>query len=393
MANEQVNLNHFRSFFLFLRNLRLLRRMARRNKEQSKHNRWLQRQKDKKERAWSRRRKRRIIKTIIRSWFRPAQKPKQLPIPVQPVVVRPYQAVSEWARRKRIIRFLLRRFWKNLLSNEKKHIPYGKTSMVFNESGVKATIVLNSLACFVMAYLIIQLAGQALTYVFAFNFDYTSTIRYYGVVYFMTPRDWTPDAVLTLQSIQPFTGLILGLLSLIAYLKVQHFEGVLKMLFLWMFVCGMIAFFGALAVGTIFTKGFGHVIVYLYFMDTAKLIFSMLALGVLLLSGTFSRPLFLNSANTYFMEVNQYNVKPFVRLQVIYPYMAGTILLLLFKLPGLTYYEGFMFITFLVFLLPLWLSPGLVAEQTFEANGELRLRKGLVIASFLFLILYRILTA
>lgn len=388
-VNEDYN--PLKNLIKLIRKIRLLRRIGRRNRRQKEQKAREFARRQKFLRQCRRRRRRRIIRLFLRSCLKSLFRPRAQIRPVELVlpVVRQGITYTKWGRRRRIFGFLWRRFLKSLLSGERKEKKPGKRYTL--DTGSKLAILMNSAAGFLMAYFTIQFTGMWLTKLFAGGFDYESAIRYWGVIYYMTPREWTPDAVLTLYSIMPFTGLILGLLGLIVYHYVQHFEGILKLYFLWMYVCGLIAFFGALSVGTIFTKGFGHVIVYMYFMDTAKLIFSLVSLGILLLSGTFSRTLFLNSANSYFPELNHLNLRPFIRYQVILPFVAGSVFILLVKIPELTYYEAFTFVPFLIFLLPLWMSPGLTAEMQFESTGALRLRKWLFLTSLVVWVAFRIL--
>jgi len=388
-VNEDYN--PLKSLIKLIRKIRLLRRIGRRNRRQKEQKAREFARRQKFLRQCRRRRRRRIIRLFLRSCLKSLFRPRAQIRPVELVLPVVSQGITytKWGRRRRIFGFLWRRFLKSLLSGERKEKKPGKRYTL--DTGSKLAILMNSAAGFLMAYFTIQFTGMWLTKLFAGGFDYESAIRYWGVIYYMTPREWTPDAVLTLYSIMPFTGLILGLLGLIVYHYVQHFEGILKLYFLWMYVCGLIAFFGALSVGTIFTKGFGHVIVYMYFMDTAKLIFSLVSLGILLLSGTFSRTLFLNSANSYFPELNHLNLRPFIRYQVILPFVAGSFFILLVKIPELTYYEAFTFVPFLIFLLPLWMSPGLTAEMQFESTGALRLRKWLFLTSLVVWVAFRIL--
>lgn len=383
--------NPFKGLLLLIRKVRLMRRIGRRNRRAKKQQ-ALETERRKKFLAQCRRRRRRrIIRLFLRSCMKSVFRTNAKIRPVELVLPVVSQGITytKWGRRRRIFGFLWRRFLQSLLKGERREKKPGKKYTL--DTGSKLAILMNSTAGFLMAYFTIQFVGMWLTTLFAGGFDYDSAIRYWGVIYYMTPREWTPDAVLTLYSIMPFTGLIMGLLGLIVYHYVQHFEGILKIFFLWLYVCGLIAFFGALSVGTIFTKGFGHVIVYLYFMDTAKLIFSLVSLGVLLLSGTFSRTLFLNSANSYFPELNHLNLRPFIRYQVILPLVAGSIFILMVKIPELTYYEAFTFVPFLIFLLPLWMSPGLTAELQFESTGTIRLRKWLFILSIVVWAVFRML--
>ena len=347
------------------------------------------------ERQWLRQRRRRLIRFVLRRSIHRIfqEKPAKVHVPeIRKVEIKEATPYTVWGRRKRIIRFLLRKFYYNLRYGEVQNRSQGYLFWQNVGPAGKLSIVLNSLSTSLIAYLIITFTGQLLNFIVAGTFGYTAALHYYRVIYFISPRDYTIDAVQTLFSIEPFTALMLGIVSLIVYLYVRRFEGVLKQVFLWGYVWGMILFFGALAIGNILTKGFGHVITYLYLMDTAKLVLTMTALGVLLLAGTFSRMLFLSQANSYFTEINHHNASHFVRYQVVWPFTLSVILVVILKLPEIQYYEAFTLLTGYIFILPVWQSPLQGAEIQFEESGTLFLRRKILIFSVLIWIFYRLFT-
>lgn len=372
-----------------------MRRIGRRRKADRKAALHADRLRRLSEKQWQRHRRRRLIRFVLRRTIRRIFQEKQPEVyvpKVQTVQVKEATPYTVWGRRKRIIRFLLRRFYHNLRYGEKQNRSQGYMFWKNVGPAGKLSIVLNSLSSSLIAYLIISFTGQLLNYLVAATFGYAAAIRYYRVVYFITPREYTMDAVQTLFSIEPFTALLLGIIFLIVYMYVRRFEGVLKQVFLWGYVWGMILFFGALAIGNILTKGFGHVITYLYLMDTAKLVLTMMALGVLLLAGTFSRMLFLSLANSYFTEINHHNASHFVRFQVVWPFVLSVAFIVLFKLPEVQYYEAITLLTGIIFILPVWQSPLPGAEIQFEDSGTLFLRRKLLIFSVLIWIFYRLFT-
>lgn len=372
-----------------------MRRVGRRRKTERRMREHAARLRQLNERQWLKRRRRRLIRFVVRRSIRQLfqQKKTEVIVPeIKTIQVKEATPYTTWGRRKRIIRFLLRRFYHNLRYGDPESRRKGYTIWKTIGPAGKVAMVLNSLASALVAYLLVSFIGQVLNKLVAATFNYGAVIRYYRVIYFISPRDYTPDAVKTLFSIEPFTALLLGIIALIVYLYVRHFEGTLKLVFLWAFVWGMVLFFGALAIGNIFTKGFGHVMTYLYLMDTAKLVLTMGALGVLLLAGTFSRMLFLSQANCYFQELNQYNVRGVVLYEVVWPYFLATGFIILMKIPMLQYYEAFTLLTGLIFILPVWQSPGLEAEMPFEYSGRLYLRRKMLIFSILIWFFYRIFT-
>ncbi|MGC8865394.1 MAG: hypothetical protein ACP5O2_06695 [Bacteroidales bacterium] len=395
MEKTSDQYNPFERLRILWRKIRLTRRIGHRRKAERKMREQAARLRQLNERQWQKRRQRRLIRFVIRRSIRKLfqQKKTEIVVPeIKTTQLKEAASYTIWGRRKRIICFLLRRFYHNLRYGDPESRRKGYTLWKTIGPAGKLAIVLNSWSSAIVAYFLVSFTGQLLNTLVASTFNYAAVIRYYRVIYFISPREYTTDAVKTLFSIEPFTALFLGIMALIVYLYVRPFEGTLKQIFLWAYVWGMVLFFGALAVGNIFTKGFGHVITYMYLMDTAKLIITMGALGVLLLVGTFSRALFLSQANCYFQELNQYNLRGIVLYQVVWPYFLATAFIVLIKLPQIQYYEGFTLLTGLIFILPVWQSPGLEAEMLFEYSGRLYLRRKILIFSILIWILYRFFT-
>ncbi len=387
----------FYSVKLFFRKMKLLRRIRKKNKQVEKMAKQQIHEREKYLKKWERRRRRRLLRFTLKKQFQKIFRPKKKGKTQQIVKIdeepkQKHAGYSSWKRRKRIIRFLIYKSIKSWSFGKKTDVQNRQVATARLNKRDKWIMMLNSASAFIIAYLTIQIIGQMLTLFIAQNFEFQGSIRYWGVVYFITSNDWTPDAVLTLYSVQPLVGLTLALISLIIYLNVQQFEGILKMIFLWLYINGLVAFFGALAVGTIISKGFGFVVIYLYLMDTGKLLVSLCSLGILLIIGVFSRSLFINSANVYFEEINFKNVKSVIRYHIVYPALLGSFILILFKLPKITSYELFTLSTIILLLLPVWTSPGIMGEKIFENKGNLTLRPWMLLLSFSALMLFRLLT-
>jgi hypothetical protein len=119
-----------------------------------------------------------------------------------------------WKRRKRIIRFLIYKSIKSWSFRKKTDVQNRQIATARLNKREKWIMMLNSASAFIIAYLTIQIIGQMLTLFIAQNFEFQGSIRYWGVVYFITSNDWTPDAVLTLYSVQPLVGLTLAFSAL-----------------------------------------------------------------------------------------------------------------------------------------------------------------------------------
>lgn len=399
-GKQQFETNPIKDLLLFFRKIRLLLRIGRSRKKALKLKRAQSKLEEIKRRKWNKRKRYRLFKIVlkktIRNFFKQQTSfvdqtanasPPKLNFYGQPI-----REYSAWYRRKRLIRFVIRRLihgWKTDQRKAKKHSLSTQTKVP--DQLEKLIIGFNSTGYFLLAYITFQLINQLLTAFIAKQFGFRVELTYHGIWYNVARTDWTADSVKTLFSIQPVTGLTLGLLSLIVYWRVKHFEGLLKLFFLWAFVFGFNAFFGGVFIGSLFSKGFGHVLIWSYLMDTAKLVASLASLTFMLFIGSLTQNMFLYSANTYFGELNKHNLRPFINAQFFYPLIIGNLLLFLIKLPGIEVYEGFMLLTPFIVMLPLFVSPNLPCELYFDnSHAGYRIRLRLLIVMLTIIVLYRI---
>ena len=250
-------------------------------------------------------------------------------------------------RRRRLIKYIAKKQFRYFI-NDIKHFDINTLKKWFRWFGAIAEnkerrkhfliIAGNSVVLFLLSYLLIYAIAQIVTMFVALNFDYKVILFYHKIYYAIDATDWTADSVKILFSIPPFTGLVLGIVSIIIYSTFQNEGGLLKLFFLWMFIHGMNMFFGSLLMGTLLNKGFGWVIAYLYYMDTGKMIFSILSIFALIAIGGVVSKSFLISGNSYFNFLNRENRKFLLFSQVLLPVFIGTIILILLKIPNNFYY-------------------------------------------------------
>jgi hypothetical protein len=214
-------------------------------------------------------------------------------------------------------------------------------------------ITVNSIAYFIISFIVIYLLGQLLTAVIALQYDFKSVIYYHRLAWAIDSSDWTVESVKLLFSLAPLLSFIVGVICLIIYVLLYDERTNLKQFFLWGFAHGMVWFFGATLAGALLDNGIGYVIMYMYFQDTERTILSLLSLTALLLTAAFTTRWFLFSGNAYFNQLNEHNRSFFTYSQIIVPAFLGTLILILSKLPLITYYELFTLLTMLVFIIPI----------------------------------------
>lgn len=249
----------------------------------------------------------------------------------------------------------------------------------------------NSLSYFIIAFIFMYLLGQFATAIAGLQFEYTSIIYYYKLVYAIDSGIWTSDAVKFLYSITPILTLLVGIIALIIFIRVYDNIAHYKIFFLWCFAFSITWSFGALLAGTILDKGIGYVVMYFYMLDTGKLILSLFALTMLLLISTITTKWFLFSANSYFNELNEHNRAFFTFASILLPLLTGTIIMILVKLPQITYYEIFILLLGLIYGIPILLRYSGFPTFFFDEFAiRIKLDKTALIAAIVLLIGFRV---
>lgn len=216
-------------------------------------------------------------------------------------------------------------------------------------------IFFNSLSYFIIAFIFMYLLSHFATAIAALQFEYTSIVYYYRLVYVIDSGAWTSDAVKFLFSMTPVVSLLFGIIFFIVFIQMYDNQAHFKIFFLWCFAYAIIWSFGALLAGTIIDRGIGYVVMYFYMKDTGKLIISLFALTMLLISSTITTKWFLFSANSYFNQLNEHNRSFFTFANILLPLVVGTGIMILVKLPEITYYELFILLLGIIYGIPVLL--------------------------------------
>jgi hypothetical protein len=232
--------------------------------------------------------------------------------------------------------------------------------------GTYPIIFFNSTIIFLLAYVMLDSLTKLATGISAMAFDFNSIILYYGVDFLVLSRDWSTDSVQVIFSTGPVLALILGVLVLILYIKVMEESGILRLLLLWLFSHCMVILFGEILAGALLSKGFGYVIMYLFFMDTGKMILSLFSMVVLVTLGLFMARMYLYTGNIYFNFLSKANRGKFIRYQFLYPWIVGDIILILLKLPEVRMYEISVNLTMFFLLMPVILRGASMQDLYFD---------------------------
>jgi len=227
-------------------------------------------------------------------------------------------------------------------------------------------ISINSTVLFLIAYILVFSLISFITVLSASAFDISSEIQYNQILFYIRSYDWTSDAVKAIFSTGPILALLSGTLLWILYTKVAEETGILKLLVVWMTAQCVIFFFGDMMIGALFSKGFGYVIMYLYFMDTGKMIITLFALSAMFTLGLMMARQLLFTANTYFNVLPGDQARRFTLVQYLIPFVAGNIIIGLVKLPGISLYEIFLNFSIILLLIPVYIRAGMMQDLFFD---------------------------
>jgi hypothetical protein len=231
-------------------------------------------------------------------------------------------------------------------------------------------ISLNSTVLFLLAYFVLFFLSQAITVLAASFFNYPTIIYYYEIYFNIDADAWFQDSVKTIFSAGPLVIFVIGISFFIIYNNIRESTGPYKLFFLWGFLHAVNMLFGALLVGTLFETGVGHVISWMYIMDTGKVLYSIISIFLLVIAGLLSTKQFLISANTYHNEMNKFNRNSFIVSQVFMPYLAGNAFLLLLRQPRFVFYDTFTVLILLISIIPVLLSYRSFNELYFEEEEK-----------------------
>lgn len=258
---------------------------------------------------------------------------------------------KKWYVRYRKIRYL----WHTgqlFKVDRDKVIQYLEKKIFFAFRRDNLIIAVNSTAIFLLAYFFVYISKQFAVAIAANSLDIRTIIYYFEIDYLIRGTEWTQDAVKIVFSMGPFITLMISLIALIIYLNYIEKRWIVRTFVLWVFCHALIQFLGEVMAGTLLGRGFGWVLMYLYFADTANMIVSIVAVILLVGAGLFFSKNFLFTGNTYFNFLHGHRTNKFVFSQVIMPYLIGNVILILIKLPGLTVLELLINLSMLLLLLP-----------------------------------------
>jgi len=252
-------------------------------------------------------------------------------------------------------------------------------------------VIINSLCYFILAYLTVNFIASLVTSLASLQFQYSTVIKYHKVIFAIDQQKWSGDAVKMLFSVNPLVGTLLSVISLIIYNNLVENNRLFKMYFLWIFIHSVNLTLGTILSGSFVEKGFGYVLMYLYFTDTLRLILTIISAFTMLFVGYFISRKFLFSANTYFNDLTDRNIDFVVYGHIFIPSLLGTLFLMLLKLPEITEDDMFAIPSVMIIITPLLLRYSFYPNFYFHQDkAEIKLDKTLLLLTLFIVAMFRI---
>lgn len=216
-----------------------------------------------------------------------------------------------------------------------------------------SSIIINSTIIFISTYILTYLFYWLSELLMASFYGLDSTLYFYDLKFNDHSQLWSRFNILVITGVSPFICLITGTFLYKVLFKNSRFTGLQKLFILWLSFHMLNHFFGAFPSGVVTDEGFGYVAAWLYMNTAFKFMFALLSLFVLGLIGYFSAQNILETSDSP-NRIKGDKRPSFILMQMILPWIFGTIILLLIRLPhDFDYpYETLMLFSTLFMIIP-----------------------------------------
>jgi hypothetical protein len=250
---------------------------------------------------------------------------------------------------------------------EKKPALFSQRNPVFRN----LTIAVNSIMIFMITYILVYLFYWLTSMMVASLYGLDSSLYYFDLKFNDHSPLWNRFNILLVTGIPPFFCLFLGIVLYKVLFKFNSFVGLQKLFILWAAFHLINHFFGAFPSGIVTDEGFGYVAAWMYMNTAFKFMFSLVSLFVLGLIGFYSAQHILETSDSLH-RIKANNRLPFMLYQIAIPWLIGTIILLLVRIP---HNFDFPYETLMLFSMVFMIIPPFFNEKAKPELNLLRVKK------------------
>jgi len=257
---------------------------------------------------------------------------------------------------------------------------YRRESVTQSDRSKLFYMFINSTALYILAYLTLYTIHQLVTSLVALSLDIKSVIFYHKIDFRISADQWSQERVIYTFLAGPVTCLILAIVFYRLYRVFKKKTSSAKLYFYWLYLHGCNLFFGSYVAGVITNSGFHWVTNYIPVPRKGEFVISFFAVMVLFAIGYFSTKGFIQMSPAKNL-IERFNRKAFVLAVCAGPWVVGSAILILFKIPNILPSE------MLVYLMVFTISvPVILIQRNFMEVNLVRRSKPLTV-SWLFIAL------
>jgi hypothetical protein len=255
-------------------------------------------------------------------------------------------------------------------------------------------IVINSLSYFMLAYITVITLTNFVSILLAKTENVKGILYYYGFNLFDIQQGWSKELTFLVFFFGIGFSAVIALLFEWVYKRLRKYSIHNKLFFLWGFFLGMVYFLGNVLVGAFFYFGTGVVFTDFNIPVLFRILTGIGALILLIYLGVFVTRSFLISLNCYVSDVNKQEYQWYMKAQLLYPFILGTVLILILKIPHHNEFfllDTLIWLTGIVPVIAVFLK--LSGQQSFHfrnKNVKIEVFYGPLTAFIILVLIYRI---
>lgn len=213
----------------------------------------------------------------------------------------------------------------------------------------------NSVLAYISAYIFCYFLYQITVLLAASLWRLDSVLFYYDLAFNDYSPLWTRLNIIFITFTGPLISLVMAIV-VYRFLVLSHrTRGLTKLFFLWLSFHGYNLFFGAFASGVSFDEGFGYVANWLFMNVVSKFLLSMVFLAILGFIGYYASPRFQETSNSLY-RIRKENRTFYLLSVAVIPWLVGSILILLIKMPNNLPYDTGILLTMMFAVIPVLLN-------------------------------------
>lgn len=199
----------------------------------------------------------------------------------------------------------------------------------------EGSFTLSSLVVFIASGLFAWLVYQLSVVVVASLYDIDSVLYYYEVMFPIgnASAKWNSLNIIAITLAGPLFSLLAGVFTYFYLIRKKVVRGFNRLFFLWLSFHLFNFFFGGFVAGVITDQGFGYVANWMFMGMVMKILISLIFLSILGFAGYYVVPWLLATAGKP-QRIRSENRVIFIISQVVVPWIVGSGLLLLLRIPN-----------------------------------------------------------